>query len=132
MEPEQKEPELKKDEKPQITTYELQDLVRRCLDELEQAQAIKKLDEQETRVATFEVESLKDMESVLVITDREQIIQHISNTIIGELYELEIIRKMAPIFREVRRLTDDFNMLDDREQKRINLAGLRIAPDSQQ
>lgn len=118
------EPELKKDEKLQITTYELQDLVRRCLDELEQAEAIKK--------ERYQLASHLEVHDRLVITDREQVIQHIANTIIGELYELEMIRKIAPIVREVRRLTDDFNMLDDRETKRINLAGLRIAPDSQQ
>lgn len=124
--------ELKKDEKPQVTTYELQDVIRRCLDELEEAEAIKKLSKGETDIANFEISSLASMESILVIADREQIIQHISNTIIGELYELEMIRKMAPIFREVGRLVDDFGMLDEREQKRINLAGLRIAPDAQQ
>lgn len=127
MEPEQKEPELKKDTKPEVTTYELQDLIRRCLDELEQAQAIEKRPIPEKGQGLIPI-----MKESLVIQDREQIIQHIANTIIGELYELEMIRKMAPIFREVRRLTDDFNMLDDRETKRVNLAGLRIAPDSQQ
>lgn len=128
MEPELN-PEVKKEEekKPlQVTTYELQDLVRRCLDELEQASAI------ETQSFLETTENGQGTVERKVIADREQIIQHISNTIIGELYELEMIRKIAPMVREVGRLIDDFGMLDERETKRINLAGLRIAPDAQQ
>ena len=99
-----------------ITAYELQSLVERCFDEVERAGFIKKV----PPGAEFQH---------MVVVNRQEVINHIANTIIGELYELEMIRRMAPMFREVSRLAHDFELLDEREQKRIDLSGLRIAPE---
>jgi hypothetical protein len=99
-----------------ITMYELQTLVERCFDELEGNEFISKLETTEAGPGQK------------VIVNRQEVINHIANTIIGELHELEMIRRFAPMFREINRLAKDFEMLDEKEQLRANLSGLRIAP----
>lgn len=94
-----------------VTSYELQSLIERCFAECKEA--------------NFIAANLETKQTILL--NEGEVINHIANTIIGELHELEMIRRIAPMFREVRRLEGDFNMLDDKEQQRINLAGLRIA-----
>ena len=103
-----------------VTVYELQSLIERCLEEVERAGYIKSSSVLETDVNGPGLTERK------ILVNQEEIVKHIANTIYGELYELEMIRRMAPIFREFYRLAEDFKMIDERDQKRVNLAGLRI------
>ncbi len=93
------------------TQYDLQALVRRCLQECEKSGHIE----------------VQDEGLSLVITDREEVIKHIANTVVGELTELEIIRRIAPIMREIPRLEKDFQFLDDRARTSVAEGNLRIA-----
>lgn len=56
--------------------------------------------------------------------------QHIANTINGELHELEIVRKVAPIIRMIPGLQADFKLIDDRMAEVARLQNLRL-PDSE-
>jgi hypothetical protein len=104
-----------------ITIYELQSLVSRCIDEAEKAEFIIEL--------TIPSADPAVEKKVKVLLNKEELVKHISRTIVGELFELEIIRRLAPVFREVKRLCNDFELLDIKEQERINIQGLRIAPE---
>jgi len=69
----------------------------------------------------------------LLVVNQTDLINHIRLTVIGELYELEIIRRIAPIFREHRALTTDFMLFGeafqefyDKEIQARQMKGLRI------
>lgn len=115
-----------KTEQKNITIYELQALVHRCFEEAEKAGFIKAY--QTAAPPGVEVSEHAVGYTLKAITNKDELVKHISRTIVGELYELELIRRIAPIFREVKRLTSDFEFLDVKEQERINISGLRIAP----
>jgi hypothetical protein len=73
---------------------------------------------------------------VPIIVNQNDLAHHISRTIIGELYELEIIRRIVPIFRENRALTHDFllfgdafELFYDKQIQEQKLSGLRIEPE---
>jgi len=56
--------------------------------------------------------------------------KHVANTVNGELHELEIIRKIAPIIRMIPGLQSDFKLIDDRLAEVARIQNLRL-PDSE-
>lgn len=99
------------------TVYNLNKLVKRCLEESTRAGDIEN---------TTRVENNPRPTTRLTIVNEDAVCDHIAKTIIGELHELEIVRKVAPIFRVVRSLQDDFAVIDSEEKFHTSLQGLRI------
>jgi len=52
--------------------------------------------------------------------------KHIALTIVGELHELEVIRKIGPMFRMIESLKEDFRIFDERGQEDYRIRNLRI------
>lgn len=103
------------------TVLDLSRMIERCLKELLKArrllnQGSYKLDEDMMQRLYLMVEERLDYETVC---------QHISKTIIGELYELEMVNKLAPMFRMIPQLQADFKLLDDRYAQEQKLQTLR-------
>lgn len=68
------------------------------------------------------------------IVKKPELIEHITRTVIGELYELEVLRKIGPIFRMFKELVEDFKYLDDQqaaESKRLSTTVTELAPQEQ-
>lgn len=104
------------------TVFELESIIARCFEEAKKVGYIK---------------NLQNTEYDYVENQRE-LIHHISMTVIGELYEFEIIRRIAPIFRENRALSADFLMFGDAFQlfydkviQEAKSRGIRIHPEGQ-
>src|SRR3990172_5545019 len=92
--------------------YNLEGIITRCFEEGKRAGWIK----EKTTALTMTTE--------WVIVNEYELVKHISKTTIGELYELEVIRKLAPIFRMFRELNNDFLEIDqstNEEFRRLNL-----------
>lgn len=90
------------------TVYQLEQIVKRALEECVQAGTIRKEVVEDNH---FNIDAAAS---------------HISQTIIGELHELEIIRRLAPIFREIPRLVKDFQLIDAEQATESHRAALKI------
>jgi len=105
------------------TMLDLEKIVERCLREsleagrfLSNSQYTNEIDQ-----AAFH-KSLEQSIDFMVVS------QHIAKSVIGELYEFEIIRKLAPIFRMIPQLKGDFEYIDDRFKQEEKLRSLRKEP----
>lgn len=116
------------------TVFDLEPIIRRCFEEAKKMGYIndKKL------TASAEGIEVKEGISFPQIVNQDELVHHIALTVVGELYEFEIIRRIAPIFRENRALSADFQMFGDAFQlfydKTIadsKLRGIRIHPEGQ-
>jgi hypothetical protein len=89
------------------TIYELKDIIKRCLNECEQAGYIATVNKK-------------------IIVDEDMVAEHISKTIIGELLELEILRKLSPIFRTLDSIKVNMKFLDEKQAIDAGISNLRI------
>lgn len=89
------------------TVYQLNEIVEKALKECREAKLIR-----------------PDFEGGIVIS--QEAAEHISKSVIGELHELEIIRRLAPIFREIPRLVKDFQLVDAEQTTDSHRAALKI------
>lgn len=108
-------------EKP--TVLDLDKIVERCLREALEARRF--LKPNLTADLGGEVGLHK---ALLENVDFQVVSEHVAKSIIGELYELEIIRKLAPMFRMVPQLQNDFGYLDSRLAQHDKLRNLRKEP----
>jgi hypothetical protein len=111
------------------TVFDLPEIIIRCFEEA------KKLGYISNYLGTTEELIERKQLPVPIIVNQNDLAHHISRTIIGELYELEIIRRIVPIFRENRALTHDFllfgdafELFYDKQIQEQQLSGLRIEP----
>ena len=96
------------------TVFDLERLIKRCFEESEKSGDIKP------------ASGWGDRNSK-VLVNSDAVAKHISMTIIGELFELEIVRKIAPMFRQFRSLERDLSYVEERQAADTALLGLRIA-----
>lgn len=113
------------------TIYEMKELVERCFKECEEAGHIQVKNRASTDISdvekmhkTLEVYFVKER----VIVNVSEIADHISKTIIGELLEFEILRKLSPLFRSLRSIENQMKFLDDKQAFQANLPGIRLGP----
>lgn len=99
------------------TQYELRDLVRRCFEECKKNKAI-----------TLVSPGLLGKE-VEALTDKNAVIEHIAKTIIGELFELEILRKLGPTIRQQKSIEADMEFLEKRADEEWRRQNLRVGED---
>lgn len=106
------------------TIFDLKEIIERCFEEGKKAGYIQNF--------TIEEFGGKKTEAMRIVNQTD-LVQYISMTIIGELYELELIRRIAPIFRENRALTkdfqefgEDFQLFFDKAIQDLQLHSLRI------
>jgi len=104
--------EIKQD-RPKQTIYQLEKLIERCLNESE-------------RAGDLAVANPTAKVKHRILINEDNVIRHISMTIIGELHELEIIRKMGPMFRQFRSVERDFFFLEDQQKGFEGLQALKI------
>jgi hypothetical protein len=98
------------------TIYNLQELIDRCFEEARKAGYLK-------------IEILEHAGTgPQIVVDQYKLTHHIALTIIGELYELEIIRKIGPMFRMFRQIETDFQNLDHAQALDFRLRNLRRTP----
>jgi len=106
------------------TVFELEDLVKRCFAELRRTDSL--------GTAKIRRKGMTDSDYIEqtadTILNEDEVCKHIAKTVIGELYELEICRKIGPMFRMMDQLTRDFAYLDAAQAKETALLGLRIGP----
>jgi hypothetical protein len=127
--------------KPLPTIYNLRELIERCFEEARQAGFIRvtegspvsRLPENLAVVDT--TEALKQPDggaltsiSAQVIAEERKLAEHIALTIVGELQELELIRKIAPMFRMFRQLEQNFLELDSATEHEAKMRSLRVPP----
>jgi len=110
------------------TVFDLEQIIKRCFEESTKAGDIQVLDEHNTEIATFEVPALEDRTNITLLVNIDNVAIHISRTIIGELYELEVVRKLAPFFRQFRSMERDLMYLEERQAADTAMLGLRITP----
>jgi len=103
-------------QEPRKTVYDLENIIERCFEECVKSEYIQK-------------QITAERDEIAVIVNRDEVVKHISKTIIGELHELEVIRRISPIFREFRRLEKDFQHFDDLQKLEGDLQTLRIHPE---
>jgi hypothetical protein len=80
----------------------------------------------------FHKKNKYDITSKVLATQSRVLANHISKTIIGELFELELVRKMQPLLRDqgawmrlVGYVAQDFKFLEDDEKNYTELINLR-------
>jgi len=117
--------------KPLPTVWNLRELVERCLDEARKSGFI--IVSQGTPVSEIprdvKVEGkMQEFIQAQVIADERKLAEHIALTIIGELRELEVLRKVAPMFRAFRQIENDLNELDVVAVEEFKLRNLRRVP----
>lgn len=95
------------------TIYELKELIERCFDECKKAGHIQEVVDRDGDIA-------------VAIINSDAIADHISKTIIGELMEFEILRKLSPMFRTFRSIEDQMKILDDKAAFQAQLPALRV------
>lgn len=106
------------------TVFDLENLIIRCLDEAEKVGYIKKY---ETAAAPgVEVSEHAVGYQLKAIVNEIELCKHIAKTIIGELYEFEVIRQISPMFRQLRKLEGDFAYFDSRQSEETAMLGKRI------
>lgn len=107
------------------TVYDLTSIIERCFEESKKMGYIRtvKRADPEPDEAT----------NIYYIEHKDDLVKHIALTIVGELYEFEIIRRIGPILRENRALTHDFlafgeafDLFYDKAVQDAQLHGLRI------
>lgn len=108
------------------TIYELKELIERCFDECENAGHIKEIKVEERVEEEGEKPVVLNPRKVIINSDA--IADHISKTIIGELMEFEILRKLSPMFRTFRSIEDQMKILDDKAAFQAQLPALRVGP----
>jgi hypothetical protein len=101
------------------TIYELKEIIERCFKECEEAGFI--------RFIGFHHEG-KEFPPTFVLVNPGGVADHISKTIIGELMEFEVLRKLAPMFRTFRSIEANMKYLDDKQTFQSQLPGIRIEP----
>ncbi len=104
---------------PRKTVFDLQELIQRCFNEAKEAGLIKKA------AREFYDDAQLPIGQTLIINERD-LVKHIALTIVGELHEFEVIRRIAPLFREVNRLQSDFRYFEEREAADQQMRSLRI------
>jgi hypothetical protein len=109
------------------TVYDLQSIIERCFEEGKKMGYIKTRD----IINAPEAEN----ERLTIVANQFDFVKHIALTIVGELYEFEIIRRISPIFRENKALTMDFlafgsafEFFYDKAIQDAQLHGFRIEP----
>ena len=88
------------------TVFEMKDIIERCLVECQEAGYITK--------------------DGRIMVNTDAICDHISKTLIGELMEFEVLRKLAPMFRQLRSIEKDMGYLDDKAATASSYHSLRI------
>ena len=99
---------------PTSTIYNLRELIQRCFDE--------------GKKAGFLLEYNAADGPRVILQDEFKLTQHIALTIVGEMKELEIVRKVGPMFRMFRELEGNFKELDDAATADFKLRNMRVAP----
>ena len=112
------------------TIFDLEPIIKRCLEESKKMGYIK--DQVVIDPGLFAQATIQ------YLANQDELVHHIALTIIGELYEFEIIRRISPLFRENRALSADFLAFGDAFQlfydkviADAKLRGLRIHPEGQ-
>lgn len=108
---------------PQIdrpTFHELELVIERCFEEAEKVKYIEK------RIIAGRPNEEPEEKEVLAIVNSMELIKHISKTIIGELYEFEISRKLGPFFRMLRSLESDCKYIEGKHAQEYSDLGRRI------
>lgn len=100
------------------TIYDLEKIVERCFEEAIKAEYIAK--------STGNSAEFKLSVTDYIIKNRQDLIRHISHTIVGELYELEIIRKLQPFARALPQILEDFRFLDSSMNAESRKMSLRM------
>jgi len=103
-----------------LTIYNLEGIVERCLAEAEEAGYLKRI--------AFHRTTGEETSVVPGIVNRLELVKHISKTIIGELHEFEVIRRISPVFREFKRLAEDFAFFDEQQAEYQRLLATRVEP----
>lgn len=99
------------------TQFDLEEIVKRCFAECVDAKCI-------------EIEGQTDKHAMgstaKIIINEDQVASHISKTIIGELLEFEIIRRMTAVSREAPRIDRDLEYITSMERIHNEKLGIRI------
>lgn len=90
------------------TVLDLEEIVGRALSECVEAKMISAEDEGALYLET------------------PKVAKHIAMTIIGELHELEVLRKIGPVIRAVSSLIKDFEFFDEVERNYQKLMATRV------
>lgn len=104
------------------TVYELREIIQRCLKECEDAKYIQEVG----YMSESSDGEIKHSGPMKIIINSDQIADHISKTIIGELLEFEVLRKLSPMFRQLRSIEKNMEFLDDKHAKDSAMQSLRI------
>lgn len=114
-----------KDYSNQKTIYEMKDIIKRCFEECEKAGHIKKAKRAQGSHGENRTVDVK-FEEETILVNPEEVASHISKTLIGELMEFEILRRMGPAFRSMRSVENDLEFLFRKQQQEISVGNLRI------
>lgn len=95
------------------TSLDLKEIITRCVKESEDAGHITNITELNGKV-------------IKGLINEDAFCDHVAKTVIGELHELEIIRKLAPMFRMFRSIERDMEFIENRQVAEQNIANLRI------
>ena len=93
------------------TQFEMDSIIYRCYEE-----AI------ETGIAKI------NSATSIIILDKAAFSSHLQKTLIGELLEFEIIRRISPIFREFPRLENDLNLIHRKLDEHNRLISTKVGP----
>jgi hypothetical protein len=103
------------------TQFEMKEIIERCFEELERSGAIKPHTfRKDGSTQENPLKTVKTFESASDLAD------HISKTLIGELLELDIIRRQAAVYREIGRLERDFVFIEAKSRDESEIPNLRI------
>lgn len=97
------------------TVFQLEKLIERCFDEAQKAGYIK-----------IYLNAPIEVDNIPVIIDKPKLIKHISMTIIGELFEFEVVRKLGPFLKMLKELSKDCEFLENQEKDYVKKQTLRI------
>lgn len=111
---------------PLKTQFEMKEIIERCFEECERAGQIKRLSKQEQYIAEFETNRYDDIFEHPIIVNLDGVCDHISKTLIGELLEFEILRKLGPVIRQQRSIERDIEILEKKHMEVMGLQELRI------
>ena len=110
-----KKPEGYTNPPPQSTIYDMEKIIKRCFEEAREAGYLKPILSSDDSLAERDV-----------IVNEIELAKHISMTLIGELVEFELIRRISPIFRAVEGIRTQFSYLDGRQAMEADVQNLRI------
>lgn len=106
------------------TQFEMEEIATRCLEEAVQAGYIIVYN-MDVKIAG---KSLGEPFKKKVIINEAELVKHICKTIIGELLEFDLIRRIAPIYREEKRIEKDLDFIAGKHMAEASFASLRIHP----